>query len=124
MLNVELESYDEQAQARFETDKERQPNNKIFTTTICTLFKTLSDCPNDADIALTNQAQSPSDYLALKTWQERRQRKRAARPRVNNLLARDTKDLTLNSLEPPLIPSARLSLQSCPCQFTGSKTSG
>ncbi len=101
---VELESYDEQARARFETDEERQRNNEIFTTTIGALFKILSSCTHDSIIEVDIKAMSPSDYLALKTWRERKQRRQAASSRVNGL--------TLNSPERPQSPSARMFLQS------------
>ncbi|KAJ6076523.1 hypothetical protein N7499_008504 [Penicillium canescens] len=72
-LLVELESYDEKARARFETDEERQRNNKIFTTTISILFRTLSGWSDIAGIHLNIKAQSPSDYLALKSKEEIKQ---------------------------------------------------
>ncbi|KAJ5985218.1 hypothetical protein N7522_012414 [Penicillium canescens] len=56
--------------ARFETDEERQRNNKIFTTTISILFRTLSGWSDIAGIHLNIKAQSPSDYLALKSKEE------------------------------------------------------
>lgn len=55
-LSVELEAYDEKARARFETDEERQRNNKIFTTTISTLFRSISHWPDDAGISLHIEA--------------------------------------------------------------------
>jgi hypothetical protein len=85
-LVVELESYDEKARARFETDEERQRNDEIFTTTIGSLFKSLSDWPANLDIGVDIKARSPGDYLAIKNPKERRQRKRAAAERVNDLL--------------------------------------
>ncbi|CAG8910035.1 unnamed protein product [Penicillium egyptiacum] len=86
-LLVELESYDEKARARFETDEERQQNNKIFTATISTLFRIISGWSDNASIALNIEAQSPSDYTALKSRGEIKQRLRAAKPRVNDLLS-------------------------------------
>ncbi|KAJ5461020.1 uncharacterized protein N7458_002572 [Penicillium daleae] len=77
-----LESYDVQARAQWETDEDRQQNNKIFTSTICTLFKILSSWPTDAaSIRLSIQAKSPSDSLDMK-----QRRKQAARSRVDDLL--------------------------------------
>lgn len=81
-LVVQLESYDVQARAQWETDEDRQQNNKIFTSTICTLFKILISWPTDAaSIRLPIQAKSPSDSLDMK-----QRRKQAARSRVNDLL--------------------------------------
>jgi hypothetical protein len=81
-LVVRLESYDVQARAQWETDEDRQQNNKIFTSTICTLFKILSSWPNDAaSIELSIQAMCPSDFLDMK-----QRRKPAARSRLDDLL--------------------------------------
>lgn len=81
-LVVQLESYDVQARAQWETDEDRQQNNKIFTSTICTLFKILSIWPKDAaSIELFIQAKSPSDSLDFK-----QRRKQAARSRLDDLL--------------------------------------
>lgn len=85
-LVVELESYDEKARAHFETDEERQRNDEIFTTTIGSVFEILSDWPANLDIGVDIKARSPGDYLAIKNPKERRQRKRAAAERVNDLL--------------------------------------
>jgi hypothetical protein len=81
-LRVKLESYDEQARARFETDEEHQRNNKIFNTTISALFRILADWPKDTGIELDIQAWCPSDSCD-------RHRRRAARmSRVNDLFSR------------------------------------
>lgn len=81
-LVVQLESYDVPARARWETDEERQQNNRIFTSTISTLFKILSSWPADATrIELSIWAMCPSDFLDFK--QRRRQ---AARSRLDDLL--------------------------------------
>jgi hypothetical protein len=115
-LLVELESYDEKARPRFETDEERQRNNKIFTTTISTLFRTLSGWSDIAGIHLNIKAQSPSDYLASKG--EIKQRVRAARSRVNDLLSQryersylEFSRTTTDSECPPVSAIASLSIQ-------------
>jgi hypothetical protein len=81
-LVVRLESYDVQARAQWETDEERQQNNKIFTSTICTLFKILASWADDAArIELSIQAMCPSDFLDMK-----QRRKKGARSRLDDLL--------------------------------------
>jgi hypothetical protein len=117
-LRVELESYDEKARARFETDEERQRNNKIFTTTISTLFRTLSGWSDIAGIHLDIRAQSPSDYLALKSNGEIKQRLREAKSRVNDLLSQRYERsylkfsrTTTDSECPPVFAIASLSIQ-------------
>ena len=117
-LRVELESYDEKARARFETDEERQRNNKIFTTTISTLFRTLSGWSDIAGIHLSIRAQSPSDYLALKSKGEIKQRLREAKSRVNDLLSQryersylEFSRTTTDSECPPVFAIASLSIQ-------------
>jgi hypothetical protein len=117
-LRVELESYDEKARARFETDEERQRNNKIFTTTISTLFRTLSGWSDIAGIHLGIRAQSPSDYLALKSNGEIKQRLREAKSRVNDLLSQryersylEFSRTTTDSECPPVFAIASLSIQ-------------
>lgn len=81
-LRVELESYDEKARARVETDEERQRNNRIFTTTISTLFRILSDWPDDFGISIEISARSPGDFLEFK---ERRKRRRVTGSREDDL---------------------------------------
>jgi hypothetical protein len=118
VLLVELELYNEKARARFETDEERQRNNKIFTTTISTLFRTLSGWSDIAGIHLDIKAQSPSDYLALKSKGEIKQRLRAAKSRVDDLLSQRYERsyleffrTTTDSECPPVSAIASLSIQ-------------
>ncbi|OKP02372.1 hypothetical protein PENSUB_7136 [Penicillium subrubescens] len=79
-LRVKLESYDEEARARFETDEEHQRNNKIFNSTISALFRILADWPKEAGIELGISAWCPSDYC------DRQRRLAAAMWRGNDLL--------------------------------------
>ncbi|KAJ6181246.1 hypothetical protein N7519_011707 [Penicillium mononematosum] len=83
----EFQRIDKKARAPFETDEERQRNNTIFTTTISTLFRSISGWPDDAGISLHIEAMSPSDYLALKSKALTKRGKRPGKPRVNDLLS-------------------------------------
>jgi hypothetical protein len=118
-LIIELESYDQNARASFETDEERQRNNRIFTTTISSLFRILSEWPDDSGIALKIRAQSPGDYQALKDKAEIRKRLRVAKMlRVNDLLHRryersylEFSKTTTNSECPPVLAISSLSIE-------------
>jgi hypothetical protein len=81
-LSVKLESYNEEARARFETNEEHQRNNKILNTTISALFRILADWPKNARIGLDISAWCPSDSC------DRQRRRAAAMSRVNDLLGR------------------------------------
>ncbi|KAJ5776962.1 hypothetical protein N7520_000208 [Penicillium odoratum] len=89
-LIVELEPYDVDARARFETDEEHQRNNKLFTQAIHSLLQVLASWPNNPQgIELSITAQSPSDMSAIPDLRERRKRRKAARfDRVTDLLHR------------------------------------
>ncbi|KAJ6094852.1 hypothetical protein N7467_002365 [Penicillium canescens] len=69
-LMVELESYDKKSRANLETDDEHQRNNKIFTTIFHSLFGCLASRPDGANITLTMNVQSPSDYLLCREKSE------------------------------------------------------
>ncbi|KAJ5380951.1 uncharacterized protein N7496_003379 [Penicillium cataractarum] len=114
-LCVQLEQYDEKARARVETDEERQRNNRIFTTTISTLFRILSDWPDNSGISIEISAWSPSDFLVFK---ERKRRKRVTGSRVDDLFKKRYERSYLEfpretaDAECPRIPTVRkLSIQ-------------
>jgi hypothetical protein len=65
-LLVQLESYDVEARAHFETVEEHRRNNVIFTKTIQTLFGILHSWPSaddKTDMQLSIKAQSPGDAV-------------------------------------------------------------
>lgn len=86
-LLVQLESYDVEARAKFETAEEHRRNNEIFTRTIQSLFKILQSWPEDqTGIHLSIKAQSPSDAVPGKEGQRRM--KEARKNRAKDLLER------------------------------------
>ncbi|OQD83217.1 hypothetical protein PENANT_c017G06314 [Penicillium antarcticum] len=85
-LLVELEPYDKKANAHYETDEENQRNNKIFRTAISSLFEVLASWPDNVELELIIEAQSPSDDLACKDPEVFLQRIQAARSRGGDVL--------------------------------------
>ncbi|KAF4772554.1 hypothetical protein HAV15_012176 [Penicillium sp. str.  len=79
-LIIQLESYydDDDAFTRYENEGEMQRNNKIFTTSIHSLFITLAKWPakEEAEFSLSIEARSPDDLLGQTPEAKREREKR------------------------------------------------
>lgn len=79
-LIIQLESYydDDDACTRYENEGEMQRNNKIFTTSIHSLFITLAKWPakEEAEFSLSIEARSPDDLLGQTPEAKREREKR------------------------------------------------